>query len=510
MTALALEALRGYAHATRGEHFAWWCETHLRQSIDEWAGSPLALEEWQRDFMDEALAVDADEAPCWRSVALVVSRKNGKTALLAALALYTLLETDGSPEILLAASSDKQAGRLFDAVEAYARQNAEIADRVVVRAYIGEIARADGGGKILRMSSDPNRLHGYNPSLVIVDELHAWTTPSLRKAWAAFTTAGGARKRSQVFTITTAGEAQSRDLSILGRLIDGNEQRGEVERRSPGLTISRNAAAQTLVFNYCAPTRDPSDVAAMKLANPASWISTEYLERQAANPELSPSEVLQLHGCVWADAADAWIARATWDSVAVDGLVAPDGCDVWVGVDAANTEDCTAVAWAWRVDEERVGVACRVWAAKHGNAAHEMASGGVVDTRCVIPFIEELAERYSVREVVYDRNRFEVPAQMLSERGFDVADAWTQATNRSRAWTEWYGAVTNGRVAHDGDRVFAEHVCGAQARMTDFGWKVEKLRQRRAQKIDALVAAAMAAWRCRVAAVPVEPWVGAW
>ena len=46
--------------------------------------------------------------------------------------------------------------------------------------------------------------------------------------------------------------------------------------------------------------------------------------------------------------------------------------------------------------------------------------------------------------------------------------------------------------------------------MTDFGWKVEKLRQRRAQKIDALVAAAMAAWRCRVAAVPVEPWVGAW
>jgi phage terminase large subunit-like protein len=123
-----------YAHGTRGAFFAWWCETYLRQSIDEWSGLPLALEEWQRDFFDEALAVDEAEAPCWRSVALVVSRKNGKTALLAALALYELLEGDGSPEILLAASSDKQAGRLFDAVCAYARMAPELLDRLVIRA----------------------------------------------------------------------------------------------------------------------------------------------------------------------------------------------------------------------------------------------------------------------------------------------------------------------------------------------------------------------------------------
>ena len=124
----------------------------------------LELESWQREFFDEALAVDEDEAPCWRSVVLVVPRKNGKTASLAALALYELLEGEGSPEILLAASSDKQAGRLFDAVVAYARMAPDLLERLVIRAYIGEIARVDGGGRILRMSSDANRVAKQSPA----------------------------------------------------------------------------------------------------------------------------------------------------------------------------------------------------------------------------------------------------------------------------------------------------------------------------------------------------------
>ena len=134
------------ATATRGEHFAWWAETYLRHSIDEWAGCHDSSSTGRR------------------SVVLVVPRKNGKTASLAALALYELLEGEGSPEILLAASSDKQAGRLFDAVVAYARMAPDLLERLVIRAYIGEIARVDGGGRILRMSSDANRVAKQSPA----------------------------------------------------------------------------------------------------------------------------------------------------------------------------------------------------------------------------------------------------------------------------------------------------------------------------------------------------------
>ena len=185
-----------------------WCEKYLVQSVDRWAGQPLVLEDFQREVMDEALGRDGDSYR-WKTLVLVLPRKNGKTSLLAAYALFRLLTDEGQPEILLAAASDKQAGRLFDAVYSFVHQSTELQDHVHLRAYQGEISRKDGGGKILRMASDPATLHGYNPSLVVCDELHAWTKPSQRKGWAALTTGGGGRQLTQVVVISTAGPRRS-------------------------------------------------------------------------------------------------------------------------------------------------------------------------------------------------------------------------------------------------------------------------------------------------------------
>jgi phage terminase large subunit-like protein len=491
--------LAEYAVATRGEHFAWWAENYCEQSVDVFAGKPLALEQWQRDFLDEALAVDEDGAPAWSSVCLVVPRKQGKTTLLAAYALWHLLEHDGAPEILLAASSDKQAGRLFDAVAQFARRSDFLREQVHVRDYAGEIARVDGNGKIIRLSSDPERLHGYNPSLVIVDELHAWQAPRLRRAWAALTTAGGARKSAQVFTITTAGESHTRETSILGRLIDGNERQSDVDKHG-ALTISRNFAGRTLVWKYEAKTADPFDTAAVKAANPASWITEDYLAKQAANPELSPDEFLQLHACVWSSGSRrAWIPRGQWQQLEVPDLTIPDDAELFIGIDAALNDDTVAVSWAWRIpDSERIGVKCHVIGAKRGVPCHELVAERSMDPRIAIEVVQDLAKKHKIREVAYDPNRFELAARILDEEGFTVVDAWGKRANQTRAWAAWYDGVTTQRIAHDGDLVLAEHVTHAEAEHTENGWKVRKIRGQGRVKIDALVAAAMASWRCQV------------
>jgi phage terminase large subunit-like protein len=124
------EAWREYAAGSELGHFAKFCKEHLVQSEDRWEGKPLVLEMWQRRMMGEALAYDAEGWPCWRSVVIVAPRKQGKTALykqgktalLAALSLYRLLTSAGRPEILLAAPSDKVAGRLFDAAARFVRR----------------------------------------------------------------------------------------------------------------------------------------------------------------------------------------------------------------------------------------------------------------------------------------------------------------------------------------------------------------------------------------------------
>jgi phage terminase large subunit-like protein len=209
---------RSYATGSEVRHFADFAREHLIQSEDRWEGKPLRLEPWQRRMLGEALAYDEHGQPVWRSVVMVAPRKNAKTMLLAAVDIYRLLTDEGRPEILLAASSDRQAGRLFDACARYVRRNPALSDLLRVRDHEGSIVREDGMGAIIRLTSDPARLYGYSPTLVVVDELAFWTTPTLRRAYAALTSGGGARSAPQTFTITTAGEASTRHDSILGTL----------------------------------------------------------------------------------------------------------------------------------------------------------------------------------------------------------------------------------------------------------------------------------------------------
>jgi len=337
---------------TEGDIFADWCEQHLIQSEDQFAGKPLKLEQWQRDFFDAALTVTDEETlePYWKTLALVVSRKNGKTAMLAALALFRLFNDVGRPEILLAAGTDKQAGKLFDACINYLRRNPELDELVQRREYIGEIVHIESGGKIIRLSSTGDTLDGANPSLAICDELHAWTTPTRRRVWDSLNTAGGARKRSQVFTITTAGDASARHSSILGRIIDGTEGRGDVDQPHPGLTVSRNHEGRTLLFNYSAPTMDPLDIPAMQMANPASWITDEYLKAQSNVDGLAPATILQLHGCVWAATETTFVAPQVIGGAFRAGERVDDGDRVVLGFDGSEKRDETWLV-ACRVDD---------------------------------------------------------------------------------------------------------------------------------------------------------------
>lgn len=483
------EPWAAYASGSSIDHLRWWASEYVVQAVDQFAGSALELEDWQLDFMGEALAVDEHDDPYWKSCVLVLPRKNGKTTMLACYALYHALTDGGSPEVLLTASSDKQAGRLFDTIASFTRLNPSIGAQVHLRQHVGEIARADGMGRIHRMSSSPERLHGWNPSLVVVDELHGWNTPSLRRAWAALTTAGGARRRSQTFSITTAGEAHLRDDSILGRLIDANEREGEIEQRG-ALTISRNHEARTLVFNYSAQTRDPHDVDAIKAANPASWVTREYLARQAKNPEISDGEFLQLHGCVWASGEGAWIDPDLWAELKVDEAI-PDGSSVVLGVDVALVGDTTAIATAWDRGDGVVLLEAEAWSAVRGAVADHYVEDGRIDLEVIEAAIVAKAERFDVQAVVYDPRFFERSALLLEREHGLLMVPLDQASKLPEAAQEfWVGC--RDRVVRwvSSARTLSAHVLATAAEKTDKGWRVRKVKQ--SKRIDAAVAGMMA------------------
>lgn len=310
----------GYAEATRGPDFAWWAEQHCIQAVDRFAGQPLVLEDWQRDFMDEALAEEADGVAYWRTIVLILPKKNGKTALLSAYALYEVLENAGAPEVLLAAATDKQAGRLFTAARRFVKSDPWLDARLVVRDHEGQIAQVGTFGTIHRFSGESGASAGTEPSLVVADELAEWNTPRRERTWADIATAGElTREAARVFVISHAGEPQERKTGILGKLLDANETNGEIERVHRALTISRDHESRTLVYNYCAATYNRKNIPAIRAANPASWISTEGLAALSKSAKLTDGQFLQLHGCVWASSIGALLTIEEWRA-----LEAPD------------------------------------------------------------------------------------------------------------------------------------------------------------------------------------------
>lgn len=468
---------------SRGPHFAWWCENKLQHTVDHFDGEKFVLEDWQRAIVDEALKMEEGRY-IWRSVAIVLPRKNGKTALLAAYALYRLIEDRGSPEILLAAASDKQAGRLFDAVVAYIRRSPELNEILTIRDYQGEIVRKDGEGKILRMSSSPERLHGYNPSLVVLDEVAQWTTPTLRKAWAALTTGGGARSSTQTFTISTAGEGHERSESILGRLIDGNEAMGEIERKD-ALTVSRNEAAETLVFNYSAPTNKRDDTDAVKQANPASWITSGYLSRQGANPELTTAEFLQLHACVWADSDKQWIASDVWKRNHREGVLERLE-PICLGFDGSVLHDATALV-ACRVSDARLFL-LDVWE-KPPNR-----SGWEVPRDEVDAAFHEAMNTYRVLRCYMDPPFWQTDiARWKREYGEPPISDWLTASSKIGPALERFRTDTiTGDLTHNGDPTLSRHVVNARMEKSRQSYKLTKPGRQSMERIDCAMAAVLA------------------
>jgi phage terminase large subunit-like protein len=535
-----------YAAGSDGPDFAQFCRAHVIQSVDEFAGHPLDLEPWQADMIGEALAFDAEGRPIWRTALLVVPRKNGKTALLAAYALWRLLTDDGQPEIILAASSDEQASRLFDAIVSYLRRNDALRDMVVVRDYAGEILRADGGGLITRVSSDPKRLHGYNPSIVICDELAQWVTPTLRAAWAALTTGGGARKRAQVFAITTPGEVHTREDGILGRMLDRAGETGDTER-TRGRDVIRSTETRTLAFVYSAPWPEANPqplrdahaafqkarraglkghaldgpheayraatarvLASWRAANPASWITDDFLVRQALAPELSVAEVLQLHAGVWAAGEHAWITRDAWLAAEAYGASLQPGDAIALGFDGSRRSDATALV-ACRMGDGLV-VPLTVWEAPIGMAgANWEVPRGEVDAAVAAAFRSYTVARFYA-DPPYWQSEVDAWAQAYSDK---VVVSWE--THRERQMAAALERLETdfaaGLVQHDGSEVLLRHVTNAVRMTTRNGYGIRKPAKNSDRKIDAAVAmvlayearcdAVAAGWRVR-SRVPVS------
>lgn len=177
-------------------------------------GQPFLLQPWQKELITRFYGeVDRDGEEVFRHyqyLYLEIPKKNGKTELTAGLGLYHLLaDGEGNPQIYIVAADKENAGICYNAMKTMAEQEVWILKRVKVVDSRRELRLRDGSGFVKVLSADAKNKHGYNPSCVIFDELHAQPN---RKLWDVMTFgAGSVRKQPTWLVLTTAGDDPDRN-----------------------------------------------------------------------------------------------------------------------------------------------------------------------------------------------------------------------------------------------------------------------------------------------------------
>src|SRR5215216_6701645 len=121
----------------------------------------LVIERFQREIL-------ADYFDGTRELVVVLSKKNGKTSLFAALALWHVITTPFADVAILAASRD-QAGKLLQQLTGYIKRSSALREQLRITQRIVHCDRSDG--KVAVLAADADTLDGWGGTLALVDEL---------------------------------------------------------------------------------------------------------------------------------------------------------------------------------------------------------------------------------------------------------------------------------------------------------------------------------------------------
>lgn len=196
------ESLSFYFDEEKGERPIKFIETFCKQAEGE-IGKPITLELFQKAYIQSLFGfINRDTGKRrFNETMFLVGRKNGKTTMLSAIALYMMIaDGEGSAECYSVATKKDQASKAFKSACAMRSQSPEI--RAIVNKRRTDMYMPLTFSSFEPLSSDSDTLDGLNAHLVIIDELHAIKDRNLYEVMKQSTSS---RKQPLVVMITTAG-----------------------------------------------------------------------------------------------------------------------------------------------------------------------------------------------------------------------------------------------------------------------------------------------------------------
>ena len=432
--------------------------THVKGEL---AGKAFILEKWQKNDIVRPLFGWKDKETGlrkYRTCYVEIPRKNGKSNLAAALALY-LMFADGEPgaEIISAAGDRGQANIVYHIAQEMIKNNKHLRSKAKVLRNTIEYKSS----WYKSISAEAYTKHGLNCHGIIFDELH--TQPN-RELWDVLTTSVGARRQPLIISLTTAGHDRA---SICY----------EMHEYSEGVLNGSIEDDSFLPVLYKAePENDWTDPETWKKANPGygSICNEAYFMDAVKKAKSNPSMInsfLRLHLNIWTSAETAWIPDDIYmkgdKPIPFDRL---PSLPAYGGLDLASTQDLTAFALIFRDDEnECFYLLCHQFV--NSVKAHNkklaagvdylnyeregditITPGNVTDYRIVKQYILDQCAKYDVQEIGYDPKFSTYIVAELTEEEITMQPMAQNITSMNGPTKEMEMEIMKGNVIHGGNK----------------------------------------------------------
>lgn len=449
----------------------------------------------------------ADGRRLYRKVFQTLGRKQAKTQGAAALVVAMFfLDPEPKQEIYFAATDTDQAAICFEAVYDMIVANEELLALCDITLSQRKIRHRETGSIIRVLSSDGKRKHGYNPSTVVFDELHAWG-PAQAELYAALTTGGKSRKQPLRLIITTAGSDQEticyREYEYAKRVLDR-----EITDESY-LPLIHEVPAEA---DWTDQDLWPKALPLLETGHHSLADYEEEYNQAMARPDLQ-NQFRRLYLNQWTSATTQWIPIADWDACASKAGIDFEELGRYPGyggLDLAAVRDLTAFALCWPVGtfvyfkvwfflpkeglaerSKRDGVPYAQWA-EEGHI--ELTPGNTTDWRYVTAKVKELAGRFQIKSIAFDRYGARDTARDLQDHGLEVVDFGQGYQSMTPAVRRFEKLVYDKCAQHEGSPVLRWNMdcCQVAQAPGDLVKLVKPERMKNSKRIDGSVAAVMA------------------
>ena len=230
------------------------------------SGAPMILEPFQRIMLADYFAGATETL-------ILLPKKNGKSTLLGALALYHLM-SEPDAECVIAAASRDQATILYDQAAGFVRRSEALQDYVDVKRGYREMRSRRDSGRIRVLAADVDTADGVIPTLALVDELHRHQSADL---YGIFRDGLGPRA-GRMIAISTAGEHES---SALGQMRTAARALPDQARDGAHLRASSSDGAYVLHEWALTADDDVDELRTVKRREPCAVADPRGAARQA-------------------------------------------------------------------------------------------------------------------------------------------------------------------------------------------------------------------------------------